>query len=67
MDCLLTEGEVSIVVGDTLGKVEVALDTLAFRVEQSSAEYGNLTIALDGEVDVLGRVGEVLTIPEEGA
>jgi hypothetical protein len=62
----LTEDEASIVVGDALGKVEVACDTFAVLIEQCGAEHRDLAATFDGEVDVLSGVGKVLAVPEEG-
>lgn len=61
----LTEVELAVVVGDALGEVDIAGLAVALLVEESGAEDGDGTIALDGEVDVLGGVGEAGAVPEE--
>ena len=61
----LTEHKLSVVVGDTLGKVEITLLTVAILVREGGTEHGDLAAALDGKVDVLGGVGEVDTVPLE--
>jgi hypothetical protein len=63
----LTEVELAVVVGDALGEVDIAGLAVALLVEEGGAENRDGTIALDGEVDVLGGAGEAGALPEEVA
>lgn len=58
-----TEVEVAILVADALIQVDVAVLGVAVCVHQGSAEDGDVAFALNGEGDVLGRVGEVDAVP----
>jgi hypothetical protein len=58
---------VAVVVGDTLGKVDITGLCVALGVEELGTEDGDGAITLDGEVGALSRVREVLAIPREVA
>jgi hypothetical protein len=62
-----TVREVAVVIKNALAQVEITLVTIAIAVKEDSAKNWNLAVTLDGEVDVLSRVGEALTVPEEAA
>lgn len=64
---VLTVAEVAVVVGDALGQVHVALLAVALLVNEGGTEDGNGAVALNGELDIVGRAGEVLAVPEEVA
>jgi hypothetical protein len=57
----------AVVVGDTLGEVDVAGLCVALGVEELGAEDWDGAITLDGEVGALSSVREVLAIPREVA
>jgi hypothetical protein len=63
---LLTVDEVAIVVAEALAEVEVALLSVALVVAYARAEDWDI-VALEGEADVVGRVAEALSIPEQVA
>jgi len=53
----------AVIVADALTKVEIMFLAIALAVDQGSAEDRDGTLALDGELDVLGRAGEVDAVP----
>lgn len=57
--------EVAIVVDDAFAQVDVASLTVALLIPEGSAEDRDVTVSLKREVDILCRMGEVLTVPEE--
>ena len=59
--------EVAIVVDDAFAQVDVASLTVALLIPEGSAEDRDVTVSLKREVDILCRMGEVLTVPEEMA
>lgn len=59
--------ELAIVVADALSQVEVAVLAVALDVHKGSTQNGDLAIALDREVDVVGRAGEALAVPDKVA
>ena len=59
--------EVAIVVDDAFAQVDVASLTVAILIPEGSAEDRDVTVSLKREVDILCRMGEVLTVPEEMA
>jgi hypothetical protein len=59
--------EVAIVVDDAFAQVDVASLTVALLIPEGSAEDRDITVSLKREVDILCRMGEVLTVPEEMA
>lgn len=63
----LTVHELAIVVANALAQIEVALLAVALCIKQRSTEDWHLSVALDGELDVLGGVSKALTVPEKVA
>ena len=59
--------EVAIVVDDAFAQVDVASLTVVLLIPEGSAEDRDVTVSLKREVDILCRMGEVLTVPEEMA
>ena len=59
--------EVAIVVDDAFAQVDVASLAVALLIPEGSAEDRDITVSLKREVDILCRMGEVLTVPEEMA
>lgn len=59
--------EVAIVVDDAFAQVDVASLAVALLIPEGSAEDRDVTVSLKREVDILCRMGEVLTVPEEMA
>lgn len=56
---LHTKDKVTAVVADALGEVDVGIDGVAVGGVELGAEDGDVVVALDAELDVLSRVGEV--------
>ena len=59
--------EVAIVVDDAFAQVDVASLAVVLLIPEGSAEDRDVTVSLKREVDILCRMGEVLTVPEEMA
>jgi hypothetical protein len=57
--------EVAIVVDDAFAQVDVASLTVALLILEGSAEDRDVTVSLKRELDILCRMGEVFTVPEE--
>jgi hypothetical protein len=57
--------EVAIVVDDAFAQVDVASLAVALLIPEGSAEDRDVTVSLKREVDILCRMGEILTVPEE--
>lgn len=57
--------EVAIVVDDAFAQVDVASLTVAILIPEGSAEDRDVTVSLKREVDILCRMGKVITVPDE--
>ena len=57
--------EVAIVVDDAFAQVDVASLTVALLIPEGSAEDRDVTVSLKREVDILCRMGKVITVPDE--
>lgn len=57
--------EVAIVVDDAFAQVDVASLTVAIFIPEGSAEDRDVTVSLKRELDILCRMGEVVTVPDE--
>lgn len=57
--------EVAIIVDDAFAQVDVASLTVALLIPEGSAEDRDVTVSLKRELDILCRMREVFTVPEE--
>lgn len=61
----LIELEDTVDILDVLREVDIGANELSIAIVELGPEYGDLAITLDGEVNVLGALGEVLAVPLE--
>lgn len=61
----LIELEDTVDILDVLSEVDIGANELSIAVVELGPEDGDLAITLDGKVNVLGALGEVLAVPLE--